>query len=284
MDIKAFLVHRPLPPKAKQDLISLAQQPTDNVWQPGTPLTQVRHCHYSNSPDEMKYALSHDYNFMEGDVRLEAGVRRLPVVDRWREPIMGHDPDDVQGLTLDEWLAIGKESDRGLKLDIKQAAALPKILDCVKAHHIPDEFLIFNGDITRGPGAPSKISLTAGNIAMDMTMDVKDVQQIRRQFPNSLISLGAYTGAQPAGTCYSQEQIERLSHFADQVGGPISFPLRAEFVTPEIVQSLKEHGHVSIWNDPSSWSPADLKAEEQRFRDMGVDGMIDLRNTPHPRG
>lgn len=280
--VKDFLAHPALPSARKAELLEQAALPGD-CWEPGGSLSDVRHCHFTNTFSEMKHGLEHDYNFFEGDVRLEAGLRRLPGVDRFREPIMGHDPDDVRGLSLDEWLEVGKASGRGLKLDIKQAAAVPQILSRVKEHGIDDEMLIFNGDVLRGPGAPGKLAFLAGRIFQDMTMDLDDLRQIRAEFPGSLISLGAYTGRQPEGTTYSEQQLDRLAELADELGGPISFPLRAEFVTPAVVAALKPHGHVSIWNDPSTYSPPDLEADARRFREMGVDGMIDLRSSPHPR-
>ena len=275
MHLRKFLAHPALPARTRQQLLD--KTPSDPGWHSGDPLSSVRHCHFTNTPEEMADGLTHDYNFIEGDVRLEWGARRLPLLDRWREPIMAHDLGHVDGLTLNEWLDIGKASGLGLKLDVKQAAALPKILHEVKQHQIPDDFLIFNGDVTPGPGGPRPLSLKAANLAMDLTLDREDLQSIRRQFPQALISLGAYTGAQPPDTSYTPEQLHQLSDLADQVGGPISFPLRAEFVTPEVVETLKPHGAVSIWNDPISWSPHDLEAETRRFRAMGVDGMIDLR-------
>lgn len=280
--LRDFVHHPATRPGTQQDLLKLAQAPSDDHWQPGTPFSEVRHCHFTNTPAEMKHALENDFNYIEGDVRLEGGLRKIPGLDRWREPIMGHDPDDVHGLSLDEWLEVGKASGRGLKLDIKQAAAVPKIIECVKEHNIPDSWLMFNGDVTRGPGAPGPLAFTAARVFMDMTMDLQDLRQIRREFPESLISLGAYTGGQPEGTTYSPKQLDKLSEMADALGGPISFPLRAEFVTPEVVEILKPHGYVSVWNDPSTFSPADIQAETRRLREMGVDGMIDLRNQANP--
>ena len=62
----------------------------------------------------------------------------------------------------------------------------------------------------------------------------------------------------------------------------MTFPLRAEFVTPQVVARLKPHGSVSIWNDPRSYVPDDEELETRRFREMGVDGMIDLRGKDEP--
>lgn len=245
-------------------------------------MSDVRHCHFTNTPNEMKRGLTNHYNFIEGDVRLEGVVRNLPVLDHWREPIMAHDPANVAGMTLDEWLDVGQASGRGLKLDIKQAAAVPKILERVKAHHIPDDWLMFNGDVTQGPGSPGRVTLGAAQLFAHKTMREDDLKEIRRQFPNAMISIGAYTGVAPTGTTYSPKQVASLNKIADEVGGPISFPLRAEFVTPEVVAQMKPHGMVSIWNDPNTWKPADVDAEIRRFREMGVDGIIDLRQASHP--
>lgn len=272
-----FLQHPRQSVATMQQLEELASAPSDDHWHPGSPYADVRHCHFTNTPAEMRDALSHDYNFLEGDVHLEGAVRRLPLLDRFREPIMAHDPQDSEGLSLDEWLEVGKASGRGLKLDIKQAAALPKILEEVEAHQVPDEFLIFNADVVPGPGGPSPWLLKLASVFSDKTMSGKDLKQIREQHPQAMLSLGCYTGAQPPGTVYSSAHLERLERIADDVGGPVSFPLRAEFVTPEVVAELKPHGIVSIWNDPTSYSPADVQHETERFRAMGVDGIIDLR-------
>ena len=67
------------------------------------------------------------------------------------------------------------------------------------------------------------------------------------------------------------------------MGGPVTFPLRAEFVTPEVVETLKPHGTVSIWNDPKTFLPEDKALAAKRFREMGVDGMIDLRGKGEPK-
>ena len=279
--VKDFLVHPPLRPDRKAELLKLAQAPTDDQWQPGTPMTEVRHCHYTNSYAEMKRGLTEDHNFFEGDIRLEGGIRGVKGLNHFREPIMGHDVYHVRGLSLDEWLEVGQESGRGLKLDIKQAAAVPKIIEAVKEHDIPDEMLIFNADVTRGPGSPGAIVLGAANVLADKTCDLKDFKKIREEFPQAVLSLGAYTGPAPDIKEYSPKQMAFLTEMADELGGPISFPLRADFVTPKVVETMKPHGMVSIWNDPSTYNPQNLADDIRRFREMGVDGMIDLRNTPH---
>lgn len=273
--VKDFLAHPALDAATRQELHELAEAPTGDHWTPGAPLSEVNHCHYTNTPEELKHALEGGYNFVEGDVRLEGAVRRCGL-ERWREPIMAHDPQDVNGLSFGEWLDIVGKSGRGVKIDIKQAAALPEILEEIEERGLPDEMLIFNGDVVTGPGAPARLKWGA-HLVQDLTMDMDDLRAIRREHPRATLSLGAYTGQQPPGTTYSDKTLDHLGRMADELGGPVSFPLRAEFVTPETVGKLKPHGIVSVWNDPKTWAPADVAAETKRLREMGVDGIIDLR-------
>lgn len=273
--LKDFVAHPALDPETRQDLVELASAPTDHHWIPGTPLAEVNHCHYTNTPEELKHALEGGYNFVEGDVRLEGGIRRCGL-EKWREPIMAHDVQDVDGLSFGEWLDVVDRSGRGVKIDIKQAAALPEILEEVRERHIGDDMLIFNMDVVTGPGAPRRLKWGAHQI-QDMTMDMDDLRWIRREHPQAMLSLGAYTGGQPAGTTYSDKTLDHLGRMADELGGPVSFPLRAEFVTPETVARLKPHGIISVWNDPKTYAPDDVAAETKRLREMGVEGIIDLR-------
>lgn len=274
-----FLFHRPLDPAVKQRLMDEATDPSNagRAWPPGTPLSAARNAHYTNTADEMLQSLLGDYNFLEGDFRLEAGLRRLPVLDRWREPIAAHDTDHVDGLTLSEWLDLGVASGRGLKIDIKQAAAVPKILAEVKKRNIPEERLIFNADVIRGPGGRSRLVLAFARLTQDLTCGLDELKEIRRQFPRATIALGAYTGKTAPGTRYSAKQVERFKEIAREVGGPTMFVLRAELVDAGVVAKLRPAGRVGIWNDPSTYSPVDVDADAKRFRAMGVDGVIDLR-------
>jgi len=271
--------HPKLDAASRQRLMDEATDPSNagKAWRPGRPLAEAQNAHYSNKPGEMLAALQGDFNFLEADFRMEGLFRRLPVVDRWREPVAAHDTFESDGLTLGEWLEVGAASERGLKIDIKQAAAIPKIIAEVKKRNIHDQRLIFNADIQQGPGGPSRFKLLNGRLFQDLTTDLGDLKRIRAAFPNATISIGAYTGKQPPGTTYADKHLDRFTEIADEVGGPFQFALRAEFVDAATVARLKPHGQVAIWNDPSSFSPPDIDAEIRRLRALGVDGMIDLR-------
>ncbi|MOA41679.1 hypothetical protein D3C78_1636620 [compost metagenome] len=52
-------------------------------------------------------------------------------------------------------------------------------------------------------------------------------------------------------------------------------------MTPEVVAKLKPYGEVAIWNAPSKDAPEDVPAAVKKFRDMGVDGMIDITGKGH---
>lgn len=277
--LKKFLIHPSAPEEVKKDLYDKATDPSQEPhrWVDGAPLSEVSNAHYTNTPEEMAEGLSGNYNFLEGDIWLEGVARRIPGIDAFREPIMAHDYHDVDGLTLGEWLEAGKASGKGLKLDIKQSASIPKVVEAVKEAGIPDQRLIFNADMVHGPGWNNDTKFKAANILMDVQTQVDEMQQFREAFPDATLAVGLYTSSKAENRFYTSDMIEQASDIADELGGRITFPLRAEYVTPETVESLKEHGSVSIWNDPKSFLPKDLDAARQEFRDMGVDGMIDLR-------
>lgn len=273
--VRNFLSHQPRSADERERLHDEATQQTDH-WIPGTPLSQTRNAHYTNTVAEMERALTGNYNWLEGDLGREWGMRKLPVLGRFQEPIMAHDPYDVNGLTLDEWLAVGVASGKGLKLDFKSSSGLSEILDKVEACNVPDESLMFNSDVIAGPGSP-RIKGPLVRLFQDRGFNLEQLTEIRSRFPNAVLSLGCLTGKQPEGTRYTEKELSKLKDLAVKVGGPINFPLRAEFVDESVVDALKPYGTVSIWNDPSTFKPR--PDEALRFRAMGVDGVIDLRSS-----
>lgn len=276
---KNFVAHPSAPQETMTSLRRKATAPAqrENQWVDGAPISEARNAHYTNRPDELSEGLSKNYNFLEGDVWLEGAARRIPGLDHFREPIMAHEHTDVDGLTLAEWLEVGKASGKGIKLDIKQSAAIPKVIEAVKKAGLPEERLILNADMVHGPGWKNDTRFKFANLALDVQTQVDEMAQFRKAFPKATLAVGLYTARSPEGTTYSRQQLAQAADIAGQLGGPITFPLRAEFVTPEVVQQLKPHGLVSIWNDPKSYIPDDLERASREFREMGVDGMIDLR-------
>lgn len=282
--LKKFVAHPATPTEEMKELYEKAEHPSQAPfrWKDGARIAEAHNAHYTNTGEELEDGLTADYNFLEGDVWLEGAFRQIPLVDHFREPIMAHGPKEVGGLSLGEWLDVGKRAGKGIKIDIKQSAAIPKIIDEVKKRELPDERLIFNADVAFGPGVKRDAKFRIFDLATDFSTSRKEMKQLRKAFPHATIGVGLYTKKQPPGTHYTTEQLRDAIAFANDVGGPITFPLRAEFVTPEVVAKLKPHGSVSIWNDPRSYVPGDEATETRRFREMGVDGMIDLRGKDEP--
>ena len=279
--IRKFVAHPALPQEKLERLSELAgsEEQKPFRWRDGDSLSLAHNAHYTNTPEELQKGLQGNFNFLEGDVWLEGAVRQIPLLDRFREPIMAHDPTAVDGLSLAEWLEIAKRSGKGVKLDIKQSAAIEKLIETVRRSGIPEQRLVFNADVVFGPGMDNSPKLRALDVLTDFRSDTEEMLSLRRAFPKATIALGLYTAQQPQGTRYKPEQLASVIDMACQIGGPITFPLRAEFVDEQTVRTLKPYGSVSIWNDPRSYLPDDLEAEKKRFREMGVDGMIDLRDS-----
>lgn len=219
------------------------------------PFNEQQNAHHSNTIGEMREALEGDYDWLEGD------VRRDP-------PVMGHDLVSGGGLRFEDWLEIGAASGRGLKIDIKERGSIDGIIEAVQASGVPEDQLMFNVDAVTGPGGSG----------VNATPD--DVRRLREAFPDAHIAIGAVTGGTSDGTTYTEAQVSQMIALADDIGGSVFFPLRAELVTPQIVERLEAHGNVSIWNSPRTYAldgPDAIAADAQRFRDMGVEGIIDLR-------
>ena len=243
--LKKFVDHPPLD-EAKKDHLQQKATSVDQAahrWVPGQSIAAANNAHYTNFPDDLEHAFSSDYNYLEGDVWLEGAVRRVPGLDHFREPIMAHDPDDVGGLTFEEWYDLGLASGKGIKIDIKQSAAVPKILETIEESGAVPPSLIFNADMAFGPGIEKTWKLRALDVLADFSMQVDEMKKVREAHPDAIIAVGHFTAAQPAGTVYTEgTRSNEVIEIAQEIGGPITFPLRAEFVTPGVVAKLKPHG------------------------------------------
>lgn len=215
----------------------------DRAWDPSLDsLTTARNAHRTNTADEMHDALGDDYNWLEGDVRLTDDD----------EVVMAHDAEDREhGLTLERWLAIGADGARGLKLDLKDHDSLPAVLDALEVSGIPD----------------GRIMVNVGELPLS------ELGEIRKRFPDAWIALNP---TRDDDDTYSPDSIARITELADQLGGRITFPIRWDIATDDVIQALKPHGSVSIWTSRTGGTPNDTDTERQRLLDRGVDGMIDL--------
>lgn len=215
-----------------------------HVWRPGQNLAEGRNAHYSNTEEEMRTALDGDHNWIEGDLR----------VDDDGGLVMAHDAkDEGAGLSLDQWLEVGKAGERGLKVDVKEAEGVPALVDKLVASGIPSERLMVN----------------VGN-----GMSVEEVRKIRERLPDAWIAI---TPSDDGGR-YSASSLERAIELGAAAGGNVSYPIRWDLASDDVVQTLKRNGvgKVSIWTNQVEGTPNDTEAETRRLRERGVDGMIDL--------
>jgi hypothetical protein len=194
-----------------------------------------------------------------------------------REPIMAHDPTERPTMLTSDWLELGIRSGKGLKLDLKHAAAVPDILDLLKRHPVPAGRLMLNMDVVDGPGAPSGWKHWLLELVADRMPSRATLVRIRKEQPDAIISLGIATRGARLGDRYTELQVDRLVTMAKAAGSPVHFALRADLVTPAIVARLQPYGRVGVWNDPGVWAPEHPEQARREFLAMGCTGILDLR-------
>lgn len=271
--VKEFFRHSALGTEQLDGLRQLARAHPECALAAADCLKNAKNAHSTNTLRDLMDALAGDYNWFECDVQLEGAFKKIPFVGN-RRAICAHDPLQTNGLLFSEWAEIVGISGRGMKIDFKNTGAIDSVLATLKQFSIPDYRLIFNfsvGATIRVPG------LRPTGSALGVFVKQSELFKIRQQFPGAVINLGLLTPGGKDGKSYSRKQIELLTRNAGKIGGKVMFPLRAEYVTRQIVEWLQSFGHVAIWNDPTSYRPANLEADHRKFRSWGVTGMIDLR-------
>ena len=223
---------------AAHDVMERAKARPATTWWMGRPLSEGKNAHKTNTRQQLDAAMKDGSNWFEGDVRKEIHGDRVE---------MRHDPGQESGdnLTLKEWLAKGKASGRGLKLDVKDSYELPEIIKEVKAAHVPSERLMWN----LGDGELDKFG-----------------KQIRKEFPNSIIAINSGT-------------TKRAIEHAKALGRPVTFVKRFDQVSDKDIKRLERFGPISLWNDTGvgGLSSKDIPKVTAELRRRGVTGMIDLR-------
>ncbi len=265
-NIPGWLRQGPLAENKRKELENLARARPSLAWPLTGNIADARNAHRTNTFEELRDSLKGDYNWLECDVRLEGPLRdHVGVPLSERRPITAHDSFQTNGLLFEDWVKIAKESGRGIKVDFKDSKALDQVLDLLKKADVPDQRLILNiGIPDPKPGET------------DLTKPVSDdrLKKIRAAFPGAVINLSPGGGIVYGH--YSDAQVQQMIRYAKAAGQPVMFPLRAEWITRQIVQNLEPHGKVAIWNSPQTFNPSDPAAEAARFRSWGVTGMIDI--------
>lgn len=231
-------------------LVALARATTrpEVRWHAGRPWHEARNAHETNSAKTLVHALRSDANWLEGDLRRDAAGRL----------VMAHDAHDVGwGVSFERWLAIGAASGRGVKVDLKDAAAFDAMLDAIEASGIDPSRLILNVPVA---GPPERALVDS------------QLRRLRRRFPRATANL------YPTGqvTAMSPAVIAELARAARIVGGSVMFPLQWDLLRDDAIRALRPFGKIAVWSSPVWGTPADAAREAAALRLRGVDGMIDL--------
>lgn len=236
-------VPAPLTRQELERLVEVARSNPGGVWPLGRDFGRARNRHVTNRPDDLRAGLAGSYDWLEVDVRLRGGV-----------PIAAHDVEDVGGLRIADWIQVAAASDRGVKLDFKDVAALEPALTLVEHAGIDDRRLLVNVRILGTGAVPLAV-----------------LRRIRARFPRAILSLS------PSHRPYDSAAARAAVALASAVGGPVSFPLDAAYITADLVRAFRRGGRVSVWNEPRRTPVQDIASATARLRAWGVDGMIDLR-------
>ena len=143
---------------------------------------------------------------------------------------------------------------------MKESGALDGVLETLDKYKVDENKLILN----------IGVSSNATNAASDERLN-----KIRKLFPNCIINLSPGS-SDIEDEHYGTKTINALIEYAKIAKKPVMFPLRAEYVTKEIVEKLKPYGKIAIWNSASTFNPKDVQGEIDKFRSWGVDGIIDI--------
>lgn len=214
---------------------------TDTTWRAGQHLSEARNAHRTNTQEQFQDALKSGANWFEGDVRLEIDGSGIE---------MRHDKAHESGdnLTLREWLTMGKQSGRGLKLDIKEPEHMAEILKTIREVGIPQERLMLN----LGFGAMAQWGA-----------------EIRKQFPNAMLAINPPTEGK-VGAAEARRMVEQAKKFGD----PVTFVVRYDKLTDQAIREFQKlpGATISVWGS----NVGDVAKVTEELKRRGVNGMIDL--------
>ncbi|NXG02170.1 F151B protein, partial [Sakesphorus luctuosus] len=144
-------------------------------------------------------------------------------------PILAHPPDTDSDITLQEWLALMVDTNKGIKLDFKSLDAVGPalaLLGTVRPWLLRPVWI--NADVLVGPGG-SCVALDAQRFLSAVTSACPDVT----------LSLGWTTGwscHQTAG--YEWPMVREMSELCRALPQPVTFPVRATLV-PRSLSELR---------------------------------------------
>lgn len=229
----------------RHELDQLALVHPRNRWPLDADISLARNKHRTDGIQRMRDGLSGPYDWLEGDIRM-----------RGRVPVLQHDGNVVPELTVEEWLAIGRRAERGMKLDIKQVRAVLPSVELALASGIDHRRLLFNLNVE------SPLESTP----------IEVLRSVRELAPDVLLNLS------PGSVPYTRAQRHRLLALGHELGGPTMYALNDSWVHRHTITHLQSEGaRVAIWNDPRQMSAGAARRRVRALRRWGVQGVIDLR-------
>jgi hypothetical protein len=114
-----------------------------------------------------------------------------------------------------------------------------------------------------------------GRIMLNVGVGVGEVtiREMRERFPDAWLAINPSPGDD---NDYGPDDLRAATELASVAGGRVAFPLRWDLVTDEVIDTLRPYGKVSIWTSNAQGTPDDPKAEAERLRERGVEGVIDF--------
>ena len=217
---------------------------------PGGAPALLHNAHYGNTRAQLGYALTHAYNSVEGDVRLDAGV-----------PVMRHDRTAPWDLTFEQWAGFVARSGKHLRVDLKDAEALGPVTAILQRLGVPSGLVTFN------------VAALAPWSAANQSIDA--IRELRANFPDSWVTLNLPL---PFGAGYGL-----AIRAARMIGGHhLGVAVMEGLVSERDIRRLRSAFEVvNAWNLPLFGDP-DIATAITHLRLMGVNGMIDLRRKDDP--
>ncbi|XP_077999231.1 protein FAM151B-like [Glandiceps talaboti] len=215
--------------EGKMDSICNISEITDGL--------NVTWAHAVNSEDRLVKALQTNCTMLEADILLNtSGV-----------PIMAHPPDNDSDITLHKWVDMVLQSRHGIKLDVKELAALELTLLILisRADDLKQRPLWLNADIIQGPNGDEPIN---ASLFIDTCC---------QHLPTATLSVGWTCNwtknKQTDG--YTWDMIYSMLKYVKNMHQPITFPVCAVFMKTSLDKFLWLLGEsksfsLTLWSHP----------------------------------
>ncbi|NXF78997.1 F151B protein, partial [Sclerurus mexicanus] len=177
-------------------------------------------------------------------------------------PILAHPPDTDSDITLQEWLALMVNTDKGIKLDFKSPEAVGPSLELLGQVELQLRRPVWiNGDVLAGPGGAHPVLGALLPLCHSWVA-------LRVQVWEGL-GEGCADGCVPAG--YEWPMVRAMSELCQPLSQPVTFPVRATLVPrslPELRWLLQQSDRYSltVWTGKEDiYSVDDLLSIRENF-------------------